>query len=90
MNERRSQLLILRYSGLSYKEIADILGLFTHIHWTAAGRELNVNSKRAIWHFAQEKYEGTSNRRRLACILDGELDESLLRHLDAALNAAGI
>ena len=27
MNERRSQLLILRYSGLSYKEIADILGL---------------------------------------------------------------
>ena len=27
MNERRSQLLILRYSGLSYKEIAEILGL---------------------------------------------------------------
>ena len=27
MNERRLQLLILRYSGLSYKEIADILGL---------------------------------------------------------------
>lgn len=27
MNERRSQLLVLRYSGMSYKEIADILGL---------------------------------------------------------------
>jgi len=27
MNERQSQLLILRYSDLSYKEIADILGL---------------------------------------------------------------
>ena len=27
MNERQSQLLMLRYSGLSYKEIASILGL---------------------------------------------------------------
>jgi RNA polymerase sigma-70 factor (ECF subfamily) len=27
MNERQSQLLVLRYSGLSYKEIADTLGL---------------------------------------------------------------
>ncbi len=27
MNERQSQLLILRYSGLSYKEIAGSLGL---------------------------------------------------------------
>ena len=27
MNERQAQLLTLRYSGLSYKEIADILGL---------------------------------------------------------------
>ena len=27
MNERQSQLLMMRYSGLSYKEIAGILGL---------------------------------------------------------------
>jgi RNA polymerase sigma-70 factor (ECF subfamily) len=27
MNERQAQLLTLRYSGLSYKEIAGILGL---------------------------------------------------------------
>jgi RNA polymerase sigma-70 factor (ECF subfamily) len=27
MNERQSQLLIMRYSGLSYKEIARALGL---------------------------------------------------------------
>ena len=89
MNERRSQLLILRYSGLSYKEIADILWAFTHVHWTAAGE-----SRTRIRSVLSGACPGGSMKEhltdgKLRASLDGELDESLLRHLDACAECRG-